>query len=135
MTKNRQHGFTLIEVMVALTILSVAIVAIMKLFPEAIQQSRLAAERQQVAFLAKTELGKLRAAGVGPLLNEWAAANAYNNLAAAGGTYLDPVPGLYKSWNSSVKRISSDVDLFRVTFNVEMFDGRRERFVTYVTQQ
>ncbi len=130
MTKNKQHGFTLVEVMVALTILAVAIIAIMRLFPVAIQQSRLAAERQQVAFLAKTELGKLRAGGVGPLLNEWAAANAYHNLDAAAGTY-----GLYKSWTSSVKRISSDVDLYRVTYNVEMFDGRRERFVTYVTQQ
>tara|TARA_R110001592_G_scaffold23300_5_gene91591 strand:+ start:1905 stop:2312 length:408 start_codon:yes stop_codon:yes gene_type:complete len=135
MKTNQRSGFTLLEVMVALTILAVAIIAIMKIFPESIKQSHNAAVRQQVAFLAKTELGKLRAGGVGPLLTDWASANAYRNLSAAGGTYFDPVPGLYKSWTSTVKRISSDVDLYRVTFNVELFDGRRERFVTYVTEQ
>lgn len=135
MNKTDRSGFTLVEVMVALTILAVAIVAIMQIFPESMRQSQKAAERQQVAFLAKTELGKLRAAGIGPLLTDWAADNAYNNIATAGGTYYGPVNGLYKSWTSTVKRISSDVDLYRVTFNVEMFDGRRERYVTYVTEQ
>jgi prepilin-type N-terminal cleavage/methylation domain-containing protein len=135
MNRTDHKGFTLVEVLVALTILGVALIAVMKIFPESIKQTRKAAERQQVSFLAKTELGKLRAGGVGPLLTGWAANNAYRNPAAAGGTYFDPVPGLYKSWTSTVKRISSDVDLYRVTFNVEMFDGRRERFVTYVTEQ
>ena len=130
MEKTARSGFTLVEVMVALTILAVAIVAIMQLFPRAIQQSRTAAERQQVAFLAKTELGKLRAGGLGNLLTNWASSNTYRNLDASGGVY-----GLYKSWTSSVNRISSDVDLYRVTFSVEMYDGRRERFVTYVTEQ
>jgi len=134
MKHTEKNGFTLVEVIVALTILSVGIIAVMKLFPESIRQSQRAAERQQVAFLAKTELGKLRAAGVGKLVTEWAGANAYNNLASAGGTYYGPVAGLYRGWTSTVSRISSDVDLYRVTFNVEMFDGRREQFVTYVTE-
>jgi type IV pilus modification protein PilV len=131
MNRKYQRGFTLIEVIVALTILSIGIIAIMKLFPRSIQQTRQAAERQQASFLAKTELGQLRAGGVGPIMTNWAANNAFRSLATAGGEYT----GLYKSWNSTVKRVSSDVDLYRVTFNVEMFDGRRERFVTYVTEQ
>lgn len=131
MDGKRNSGFTLIEVIVALTILSIGIIAIMKLFPQAIRQTQLAAERQQVSFLAKTELGQLRAGGVGQGFSNWAANNAFRNLANAGGEYT----GLYKSWTSTVKRVSSDVDLYRVTFNVEMFDGRRERFVTYVTEQ
>ena len=135
MRVTKQSGFTLVEVMVALTILAIAIVAIMRLFPESMRQAQKAAERQQVAFLAKTELGNLRAAGIENLVADWAVNNAYNNLSAAGGTYYGPVQGLYKSWTSTVKRISSDVDLYRVSFNVEMFDGRRERFVTYVTEQ
>lgn len=130
MAKKYNRGFTLLEVIVALTILSIGIIAIMKIFPRSIQQTRLAAERQQVAFLAKTEMGQLRAAGVGPALTSWALANAFRNVEAAGGNY-----GMYKSWTSSVKRVSSEIDLYRVTFNVEMFDGRRERFVTYVTEQ
>ncbi len=39
MRTTKRSGFTLVEVMVALTILSVAIIAVMKLFPEAIRQS------------------------------------------------------------------------------------------------
>lgn len=130
MATKYNRGFTLLEVMVALTILSIGIIAIMKLFPRSIQQTRLAAERQQVSFLAKTELGQLRAAGVGPGLANWTLNNAFRNIDAAGGNY-----GMYKSWTSTVRRVSSEVDLYRVTFNVEMYDGRRERFVTYVTEQ
>lgn len=130
MHKKYNRGFTLLEVMVALTILSIGIIAIMRLFPQSIRQTRVAAERQQVAFLAKTELGQLRSGGVGPQLTSWALNNAYQNLLDSGGTY-----GLYKSWTSTVKRVSSEVDLYRVTINVEMFDGRQERFVTYVTEQ
>lgn len=131
MPRHHNRGFTLIEVIVALTILSIGIIAIMKLFPSSIRQTQAAAERQQVSFLAKTELGKLRAGGVGPQLTSWAANNTFQNMASAGGQYA----GLYKSWSSTVKRVSGEVDLYRVTFNVEMFDGRRERFVTYVTEQ
>jgi prepilin-type N-terminal cleavage/methylation domain-containing protein len=131
MSRQRNQGFTLIEVIVALTILSIGIIAVMRLFPSSIQQTRIAAERQQSAFLAKTELGKLRSGGVGPQLTSWATDNAFRNLASAGGVY----DGVYKSWTSSVKRVTGEVDLYRVTFNVEMFDGRRERFVTYVTEQ
>jgi len=130
MARQSQSGFTLVEVIVALTILSIGIIAIMRLFPQSIQQTRIAAERQQVSFLAKTELGQLRAGGVGPQMADWAQNNAYNNIEAAGGAY-----GMYRSWTSTVRRVSSEVDLYRVTFNVEMYDGRRERFVTYVTQQ
>lgn len=133
MPRQDNRGFTLVEVIVALTILSIGIIAIMRLFPTSIQQTRLAAERQQAAFLAKTELGKLRSGGVGPQLTAWAVDNAYRDMATPSGSNNYDV--LYKSWTSTVKRVSGEVDLYRVTFNVEMFDGRRERFVTYVTEQ
>lgn len=131
MPRHQNQGFTLVEVIVALTILSIGIIAIMRLFPTSIQQTRIAAERQQASFLAKTELGKLRSGGVGPQLTSWAAENAFRNLAVSGGNY----EGLYKSWTSTVKRVSGEVDLYSVTYNIEMFDGRRERFVTYITEQ
>lgn len=131
MPRPHNRGFTLIEVIVALTILSIGIIAIMRLFPTSIRQTQIAAERQQISFLAKTEMAKLRAGGVGPQMLAWSADNAFQNMAATDGTYKS----LYKSWTSSVKRVSGEVDLYRVTFNLEMFDGRRERFVTYVTEQ
>lgn len=131
MDRKYQRGFTLVEVIVALTILSIGIIAIMRLFPISIQQARIAAERQQASFLAKSELGELRAAGAGAGLSTWATENAFHSATDEFGDNNK----MFKSWTSTVKRVSSDVDLYRVTLNVEMFDGRRERFVTYVTEQ
>jgi len=123
-------GFTLIEVLVALVILAVGILAIMQLFPSALRQTKLAAERTTVANLASTELGRLRAGGVGHEITQWAQENALRALTDAERAYA-----LYDSWRASVQRIGGDVDLFRVTFRVQLIDGREEQFVTYVTDQ
>ena len=123
-------GFTLLEVLVALTLLAVGILAIMQLFPQALTQSRVAAERTTVASLARTELGRVKAQGVGSQLNDWAAVNSLKQLTAIEQSYA-----LYESWRSTVQRVGGDVDLYRVTFSVRMFDGREENFVTYVTEQ
>lgn len=124
-------GFTLVEVVVAITILAVGLIAIMRLFPTSVQQSRRAAERTTVAMLAKTQLGKVKAGGVGNQLIQWAQENALKSLARADGSY----DALYAGWRSTVQRVGGDVDLYRVTFAVQHFDGTEERFVTYVTEQ
>lgn len=123
-------GFTLLEIMVALTLLAIGIIAVLQLFPQSLRQSRIAAEKTTVANLAQTELSRVRAGGVGEALNAWAARNAINELTSAQKAY-----SLYDSWRSSVQRIGGDLDLFRVTFSVTMFDGREEKFVTYVTEE
>lgn len=125
-----KRGFTLLEVVVALTILSIGIIAIMRLFPTSLRQVQVARERTAVATLAKTELGRVRAGGVGNQLTAWANNNALRQLSSAEQAYA-----MYDSWRSSVQRIGGDVDLYRITFMVRMFDGREEKFVTYVTQQ
>jgi len=126
--RQKNHGFTLVEVLVALTILAAGIIAVVRLFPVALQQSRIAQERTTVASLARTELGRVRAGGVGNQLNEWAVENALRQLTSAERAY-----SLYDSWRATVKRVGGDVDLFRVTFSVRLFDGSEEQFVTYVT--
>jgi prepilin-type N-terminal cleavage/methylation domain-containing protein len=123
-------GFTLLEVMVALTLLAVGIVGVLTLFPQSLRQSRTAQERTSVASLARTELGRVRTGGVGDPISEWAIRNAFRELTEAQRAY-----SLYESWRASVTRIGGDVDLFRVTFSVQMFDGREEQFVTYITQR
>ncbi|MBI2422500.1 MAG: prepilin-type N-terminal cleavage/methylation domain-containing protein [Candidatus Hydrogenedentes bacterium] len=132
---GRQHkdraGFTLVEIVVALTIISVGIVAVMRLFPESLRQARTAAERTTVAFLAKTQLGKVRASGLGGGLGAWAANNSFQNVAAAGSAS----GGFYQSYRATTQRVSGDVNLYRITFSVQLFDGREEQFVTYVTEQ
>ncbi len=134
---RRKSGFTLLEVLVALTILAVGLIAIMRLFPLSLRNSQVAAERTAVASLARTELGRVRAGGVfnqenfQPWIHSWAERNALRNLTAAQRAY-----SLYDSWRTTVQRVggSEGADLFRVTFSVKMFDGREEKFVTYVTQ-
>lgn len=128
--KSDTRGFTLLEVLVALTLLAIGILAIMQLFPQALSQSRVAAERTTVASLARSELGRVKAQGVGSQLSDWAVANALKEL-----TTIEQSYALYESWRSTVQRVGGDVDLYRVTFNVRMFDGREEKFVTYVTEQ
>jgi len=124
-----QAGFTLVEVVVALTILAVGVIAVLQLFPLAQTQARKANEKSMVASLATTELGRVRAGGVGNSLSDWAVENALKQLNEQERAYA-----LYDSWRSSVQRVSGDVDLYRVTFNVRLFDGAEEKFVTYVTQ-
>jgi type IV pilus modification protein PilV len=123
-------GFSLLEVMVALTILAVGVIGVIQLFPESLRQSRIAQERTSVASLASTQLGRVRAGSISDLVSNWAVRNAFRELTQAQRAYA-----VYDSWRASVNRIGGDVDLYRVTFSVTMFDGREERFVTYITEQ
>jgi prepilin-type N-terminal cleavage/methylation domain-containing protein len=127
--RRARAGFTLLEVVVALSILAVGIIAIMQLFPVSLRQQRIAAERTVVASLAKTQLGKVKVSGVGSQLQNWARENALRSLTDTQRAYA-----LYQGWRSSVQRVGGDIDLFRVTFAVEMIDGREEKFVVYVTK-
>ncbi len=134
----RRLGFTLLEVLVAMTILGVAIIAVMRLFPISLQNTHRAAEQTTVASLARMELGRARASGVynqdnfQPWMQNWAQQNALRMLTEAQRAYT-----LYDSWRSSVQRVGggpSGVDLYRITFSVKLLDGRQEKFVTYVTE-
>ena len=125
-----QAGFSLLEVMVALTILAIGIIGVMQLFPVSLDQQRTASERTTIASLARTELGMVRAGGVGNQLMSWAERNALRQLTSAQRAYA-----LYEGWRSSVQRVGGEVDLFRVTFSVTTGSGQEETFVTYVTQQ
>ncbi len=128
-TRNAQGGFTLLEIIVSLTILGVGVIAVLQLFPLAQSQARRASEKTTVASLARTELGEVKAGGVGNNLNDWAVENALKQLNEQERAYA-----LYDSWRSSVQRVSGDVDLYRVTFSVRLFDGSEEKFVTYATE-
>jgi prepilin-type N-terminal cleavage/methylation domain-containing protein len=124
-------GFTLLEVLIALTILAVGILAIMRLFPMSLVQQRRAAERTVIASLARTQLSEIRTGGVGQSLVSWLQSNSYHVVAQAARGYT-----LYDSWRGSATRMGgSDVDLYRVVFTVRLHDGREEEFVTYVTER
>lgn len=121
-------GFTLLEVVVALSILIVGIVAIMQLFPQSLLQARVAAERTVTAELANSVLGQIRASSAEAL---------YQNKIPSTFLSVYNQYGLYSGFNTTVERMNGAGDVFlqRVTLTVTFPDGREETFVTYVAQQ
>jgi len=121
-----RHGFTLVEVLVALAILIVGVVAVMQLYPHALRQSRAASERTVVSEMANSRLQRIRAEG---------AERLFKGLATADRIYQ--AAGLYQSDFLNVQALGGgdDVYLQRVTYTVQMADGRLETFVTYVARQ
>lgn len=120
------EGFTLLEVLIALTILAVGIIAVMQLFPASLTSAREAVEDTVAAELADSKLGTVRAAGADRLMR--------------GLSSIDTVyrtNAVYSSFQSNVQRMrgADGVGLQRVTFRVDMPDGRQETYVTYVTNQ
>jgi type IV pilus modification protein PilV len=126
---RHRDGFTLLEVLIALAILTIGIVAAMQLLPYSLRQSRAAAERTAAAHLANSEMSRLRAMDIGQQegFRQWL---NLNTLRAADASY-----DLYSGWSTTVQRMGIDSDTYRVTFSVQMLDGRRESFVTYVTRR
>jgi prepilin-type N-terminal cleavage/methylation domain-containing protein len=138
-SRKNNRGFTLLEVVIALAILAIGIVGTFKLFPRAVEQSRIAAERTTIASLAKSEMGRVKAGGVFSqgaeglenFMTKWARENTLNLLDQAAQAYA-----MYSSTRSTVQRISGidEPALYRVTYYVTLMDGREEKFVTYVTE-
>ena len=131
---RRRHrgGFTLVEVLIALVILAIGIAAVMKLFPTSLRQARVAAERTVVSKLATDRMGRLRSAGADNLL-----ANRTGFQLRWTGESVQQIHELYESWETTVNTVSAaeDVALQRVTFSVKLPDGRREKFLTYISRQ
>jgi len=127
---RNEHGFTLLEVLIAIAILGVGIMAIMQLFPASLNQSRLAAERTAAATAANSELSRLRALNNSGDVSEWIRQNVLHNLTA-----IDRAYALYDGWRTTITRTSDSEETYRVTFHVQMLDGRMETFVTYITKR
>ena len=136
---KNNHGFTLLEVVIALAILAIGIVGAFKLFPRAVEHSRIAAERTTIASLAKSEMGRVKAGGVfsqnaeglKTFMSNWATQNAIHQLDQAAQAYA-----MYTATRTSVQRLSNigEPALYRITYSVTLMSGREERFVTYVTE-
>lgn len=141
--RGRTAGFTLLETVVALSILAIGILAIVRLFPMAMREQYRAAERTTIAELARTEMGRVRAGGVlaqedlARYVQDWL--NQENQKGSdpkhAEGEFKD---ALYTGFQATATPVmtgfDNNVNLYRVTFTVDMSDGRQEQFVTYVTE-
>jgi prepilin-type N-terminal cleavage/methylation domain-containing protein len=129
---KRTQGFTLLEILIALAILGVGVLAVVQMFPLGLQQTRQAVQRQISAELAGSRLARLRAEGAEALLTT-------GNLAAASSIY-DLYAGrhhLVEGFEGTVQRMrgAANTYLQRVTFTVTMTDGSTQQFVTYVARR
>ncbi len=147
---KRTHGFTLLEVIVALTILLVGILGAMQLVPRAMRNARTATEREAAALAVQSRHETLRAQGAERLFRdtEWAAGGVSDmtlqtllQLGTAGGLYGagDPsrdVRTLHDRYLTTVTHLrgANEVYLQRVVMRVKMMDGDYEEFVTYVSR-
>ncbi len=131
-----RHGFTLLEVLVALLILSVGVMAVMQLFPASLYEARRAAERLPTSARAAAELGALRALGLSgsgyaqwpldprPVQTPEGDAHVRYNIQPLG------VPDVIRPLNQT----AAVYYLYRVTLAVPMTTGRYEKFVTYISK-
>lgn len=128
---KNEHGFTLLEVLIALGIIGIGIIAAMQLFPSSLKQARMAAERTAAANVANSELGRLRSINNPEAFKAWLDKNSLRCITDS----IEKIYSLYGGWQTSVQRMSDSDETYRVTFNVRMMDGRAETFVTYVTKR
>ncbi|MCC6797644.1 MAG: hypothetical protein IT366_21200 [Candidatus Hydrogenedentes bacterium] len=137
---NNNEGFSPVEVLIAMGILSIGIMAVVRLFPAGLAFSREAQEKTAAVELAENSISRMRMSGAGNLLGIAQAGALYGNIAEANSTYLGSegrveLGNIVDGYAASVRRVngSGEQALVRVTYTVDMADGRRETFVTYVT--
>ena len=124
-----QNGFTPLEVLIALAVLLIGVLALMKLFPMGLRNAQTAQERRQAAGLADERLGMLRMAGSDGLFDGSANPN-FTGMANINEAFTQ-----YQAFYTNTQRMlgATDTHLQRVVFTVTLPDGRRESYVTYVS--
>lgn len=137
---RQNEGFSPVEVLIAMGILAIGIMAVVRLFPAGLAFSRQAQEKTIAAELAENSLARMRMSGAGNLLGVAQAGSLYGTIAAANAYGLGAdgrvdADGIVDGYAAAIRRINGadEQALVRVTFSVDMADGRRENFVTYVT--
>lgn len=137
---RQNEGFSPVEVLIAMGILAIGIMAVVRLFPAGLAFSRQAQEKTIAAELAENSIARMRMAGAGNLLAVAQSGALYGGIAAANAQYLGmgtrvDTGNIVSGYTSAIRRVngSGEQALVRVTFSVDMADGRRENFVTYVT--
>ncbi len=137
---RKNEGFSPVEVLIAMGILSIGIMAVVRLFPAGLAFSRQAQEKTVAVELAENNISRMRMGGAGNLLGVAQAGSLYGNLAEISSIYLGTegrvdLGNIVDGYAASVRRMngSGEQALVRVTYTVDMADGRRETFVTYVT--
>lgn len=120
-------GFTLLEVLIALGILLVGIIAVMQLFPLSLSAARQASEDTITSQAAHSILGQVRATSAEAVFNDQLPDDLLK---------LQRANGLY-GFTTTVQRLAGahEIYLQRVTFTVTFANDRQETFTTYITRR
>lgn len=136
--KDKQ-GLGLVEVLIAIAILTIGVAAVMRLFPAALSQSRVAAQRTIAAEVARSEFAKVRSVSSEFLVRSGVYDFAsYRRAAGSGGvTQVNAGNSNYTGYQGSLTRLSGAASCYlqRATFTVLTPEGNTEEFVTYITKQ
>lgn len=137
---RKNEGFSPVEVLIAMGILSIGIMAVVRLFPAGLAFSRQAQEKTIAVELAENNISRMRMGGAGNLLSIAQAEGLYGSIAKTSSEDIGSegrvdIGNIVDGYAASVRRMngSGEQALVRVTYTVDMADGRRETFVTYVT--
>lgn len=157
--KRNEQGFTLLEVLVAMFILIVGIIAVMQMLPTSLLQARMAAERSVGAQIARNVLGSIRAADAESLST--GAIERYDEFVLGDPATADVVersllnldrvenpdkviagipaavnPTHLYGYQTVVQPVPGleGAHLYKVTFVLDYADGRSETYVTYVSK-
>lgn len=129
---HRRGGFTLLEALVALVILATGIVAILLVFPAALERQRTNTLRTMTATTSQTQLNRLKAGDTdGGSLQKWLDENKLKLLNAE-----NPEVNYIQSWVVSCHPMGEyNRGLYRVTLGLRLWDNRVEYYTTYVTDR
>ena len=126
---NRKRGFSLLELIIAIGVLSIGLVGVLQIFPVGLRASYRAGMMTRAAFLAKNKIEEVKMAGFDSV-------SALPPKIALSGTDKD------FDWEIAIDEtaldgVSSNNDIRKVTLIVSWIESNRKRtkdFITYVTR-
>jgi prepilin-type N-terminal cleavage/methylation domain-containing protein len=131
-SKSEAHGFTLVEVLIAMVILGVGILGVTILFPAALRDTQRASGTTVAAMYADGVVDMLRAQGYRSIATMWPNGGSIDVLRRA-----DEVYRLYDDADVRIIYLVSAVnDLYAtVVVKIPFPDGRTEEYVSYIARQ
>ncbi len=129
-----EKGFTLLEVLVALGIMLIGIIATMQMFPRSLLQARVAAERTVATSVVQSQFGLIRA-GTATGLAADRIVNQDDKSVRDSVLWDDETNRFGYHTEVQLMPGGATSNLQRVTFVIEFVDDRTETFVTYVADQ